>query len=64
MVMLGFITYIFLYIFSSDTEFMAANYEDGSDTSEGSTGTGNLSAGVAGMAPLPVTRVSLSVYNF
>ena len=43
---------------------MAANtYEDGSDTSEGSTGTGNLSTGVAGLAPLPVTRVSLGVYN-
>lgn len=40
----------------SDTEFMAS-YEDGSDTSEGSTGTGNLSTGVAALAPLPVTRV-------
>ena len=36
-----------------------ASYEDGSDTSEGSTGTGNLSTGVAALAPLPVTRVSL-----
>lgn len=41
----------------SDTEFMASAYEDGSDTSEGSTGTGNLSGGVAALAPLPVTRV-------
>ena len=37
---------------------MGGAYEDGSDTSEGSTGTGNLSAGVAALAPLPVTRVS------
>ena len=39
---------------------MAGNYEDGSDTSEGSTSTGNIpSSGVAAaMAPLPVTRVS------
>jgi Max protein len=44
----------------SDTEFMGGNYEDGSDTSEGSTGTGNLSAGVAALAPLPVTRVVTS----
>jgi len=43
----------------SETEFMAGNYEDGSDTSEGSTSTGNIpSSGVAAaMAPLPVTRV-------
>jgi len=44
---------------NSETEFMAGNYEDGSDTSEGSTSIGNIpSSGVAAaMAPLPVTRV-------
>ena len=48
-----------LLIFYSDTEFMGAGYEDGSDTSEGSSGTGNLAAtGVAPMAPLSVTQVS------
>jgi Max protein len=41
----------------SDMEFSASAYEDGSDTSEGSTGTGNLSGGATALAPLPVTRI-------
>ena len=39
---------------------MASAYEDGSDTSEGSTGTGNLaSVGASALATLPAARVSL-----
>ena len=38
---------------------MASAYEDGSDTSEGSTGTGNLaSVGASALATLPAARVS------
>ena len=47
-------------LFYSETEFMASAYEDGSDTSEGSTGTGNLaSVGASALATLPAARVSL-----
>ena len=46
-------------LFYSETEFMASAYEDGSDTSEGSTGTGNLaSVGASALATLPAARVS------
>jgi len=45
----------------SETEFMASAYEDGSDTSEGSTGTGNLaSVGASALATLPAARVVAS----